>query len=170
LKIIDYFQSFFFSKIKEDAWHHFFVIWQLIEEDPQLTLRCLAEHLGCSYTAVEKHLKKLGKIWRYDVWIPHELSPHQLQHRVDACMNLMTSHCNYDWLHNLITDDEKWVSYVNYTHRRQWLSVGETGVATPKTDSYPKKVMLSVWWRVNRIIHWEILPNGCIITAVLYCQ
>ncbi|CAF5215482.1 unnamed protein product, partial [Rotaria magnacalcarata] len=102
--------------------------------------------------------------------MPHELSPHQLQHRVDACMNLMTSHRNYKWLRNLITGDEKWVLYINYTHRRQWLSAGQKGVATPKTDSYPMKVMLGVCWGVNGIIHWELLPNGCTITADLYCQ
>ncbi|CAF1539266.1 unnamed protein product [Adineta ricciae] len=45
---------------------------QLIEQDPRLTLRCLAEHLGCSYVAVEKHLIELGKTWKYGVWIPHE--------------------------------------------------------------------------------------------------
>ena len=43
---------------------------QLIEEDPRLTLRCLAEHLGCSYVAMEKHLSELGKTWKYGVWIP----------------------------------------------------------------------------------------------------
>jgi transposase len=36
---------------------------QLIEQDPRLTLRCLAEQLGCSHTAVEKHLNELGKTW-----------------------------------------------------------------------------------------------------------
>jgi hypothetical protein len=30
--------------------------------------------------------------------------------------------------------------------------------------------MLSVWWDVNGIIHWEILLNGWIITDDLYCQ
>ena len=146
------------------------LLTQLIEEDPRLTLRCLAERLGCSHTTVEKHLLELGKTWRYGVWISHELSPHQLQLRVDACMNLITSHRNYQWLRNLITSDEKWVLYVNYTHRRQWLGAGQTGVATPKTDSHPKKVMLSVWWGVNGVIYWEILPNDCTITADLYCQ
>ncbi|CAF5108648.1 unnamed protein product, partial [Rotaria sp. Silwood1] len=48
-------------------------------------------------------------MWKYEVWIPHDLSPHQLQHRVDACMELMTYHPNYQWLYNLITGDEKWV-------------------------------------------------------------
>ena len=100
---------------------------------------------------MEKHLNELGKVWKYGVWISHELSPHQLQHRVDDYMNLMTSHCNYQWLRNLIAGDEKCVLYINYTHRRQWLSAGQTGVATPKTDPHPKMVMLSVWWRANGI-------------------
>ena len=43
--------------------------------------------------------------------MPHELSPHQLQYRVDASMDLSTSHHNYQWLRNLITGDEKWVLY-----------------------------------------------------------
>ena len=30
--------------------------------------------------------------------------------------------------------------------------------------------MLSVWWDVRRITHWELLPNGCNITVDLYCQ
>ena len=153
---------------------------QLIEQDPRLTSRCLAEQLGCSHTAIEKRLSELGKTWRYGVWIlhqlsphqlsPHQLSPHQLQYRVDACMDLITSHRNYQWLRNLITGDEKWVLYINYTHRRQWLSPGQTDVATLKADLHPKKMMLSVWWGANGIIHWEILPNGCTITADLYCQ
>ena len=71
------------------------LLTQLIEQDPRLTSRCLAEQLGCSHTAVERHLNELGKTWRYGVWIPHELSPHQLQYRVDACMDFMTSHRNY---------------------------------------------------------------------------
>ena len=57
---------------------------QLIEQDPRLNSRCLTEQLGCSHTAVEKHLNELGKTWKYGVWIPHQLSPHQLQCRVDA--------------------------------------------------------------------------------------
>ncbi|CAF1931447.1 unnamed protein product [Rotaria magnacalcarata] len=94
------------------------VLKQLIEEDPRLTTGCLAERLGYSHTTVETHLCELGKMWKYGVWIPHELSPLQLQHRVDACMELMTSHRNYQWLHNLVTGDEKWVFYVNHTRKR----------------------------------------------------
>ena len=68
---------------------------ELIEQDPRLTTRCLAERLECSHIAIETRLHKLGKTWKYGVWIPHELSPLQLQQRVDACMELITSHRNY---------------------------------------------------------------------------
>ena len=60
--------------------------------------------------------------------------------------------------------------YISYGYHRQWLSPGRTGVVTPKPDLHPKKVMLSVWWGVRGIIHWEILPDDCTITADLYCQ
>ncbi|CAF1504907.1 unnamed protein product, partial [Didymodactylos carnosus] len=123
---------------------------QLIEDDPRLTTRCVAKQLGCFHTTIETHLNELGKTWKYDV-----------------CMDLLTSHRNYEWLRNLITGDEKWVLYVNHTRKRQWLGVGQTGTATPKNDLHPKKVMLSVWWGVKRIIHWELLPVGCTVTADL---
>ena len=68
---------------------------ELIKQDPRLTTGCLAERLRCSHIAIETYLHELGKTWKYGVWIPHELSPLQLQQRVDACMELMTSHRNY---------------------------------------------------------------------------
>ena len=85
---------------------------QLIEDDPRLTTRCLAEQLGFSHTTV----KTLRKTWKYKVWIPHELSAYQL----DVCMDLLTSHCNYKWLRNLVTGDEKWVLCINDARKRQW--------------------------------------------------
>ncbi len=54
------------------------VLKQLIEEDPRLTTRSLAERLGCSHITVETYLGELGKTWKYGVWISHELSSHQL--------------------------------------------------------------------------------------------
>lgn len=146
------------------------LLMQLIEEDPRLTSRFLAEQLQCSHTAVEKHLHDLGKTWKYGVWIPHELQPHQIKARLDACMQLLTFRRSHEWLRNLITGDEKWVMYVNHTRKRQWLAVGQTGIATPKSDLHPKMVMLSVWWGVKGVVHWELLPTGSTITADLYCQ
>jgi histone-lysine N-methyltransferase SETMAR len=60
--------------------------------------------------------------------------------------------------------------YVNHTRTRQWLGAGQRGLPTPKNDLHPKKIMLSVWWGVRGIIHGELLPTGCTITADLYYQ
>ena len=146
------------------------VLKQLIEEDPRLTTCCLAERFGCSHTIVETDLSELGKTWKHGVWILHKRSPHQLQFRVDTCMVLITSHRHYQWLHNLITGNENWVLYVKHKRKRQWLGIGQTGVVTPKNNLHPRKIMLSVWWGVRRPTHWKLLPNGCNITADLYCQ
>jgi hypothetical protein len=146
------------------------VLKQVIEEEPGSTLRCLAERVGCSHTAVVQHLHDLGKTWKYGVWIPHELPSNQLQTRVNACMELLTSHRNYEWLHNLITGDEKWVMYVNHTRKRQWLGVGQSGIATPKSDLHPEVVVLSVWWSARGVIHWELLPTSSKTTADVYCE
>lgn len=146
------------------------VLKQLIEEEPRLTSRFLAERLGCSHVTVEKHLGELGKTWKYGVWIPHILSSFQLKQRINACIELLTSHRNYQWLNNIITSDEKWVVYVNYTRKRQWLEAGQSGIATPKNELHPSKVMLSVWWGTRGVIHWELIPTGSTITSDLYCQ
>ena len=143
---------------------------KLIEEDPRLTTRFLGELIKCSHTTVLKHLKVLQKTWKYGVFVPHQLSPFQLQQRVNTCMELLTSHRNHEWLHNLITGDEKWVLYVNHTRRKQWLGTGQRGIETPKTELHPKKVMLSIWWNVRGIIHWELLPTGSTVTTNIYCQ
>ena len=85
-------------------------------------------------------------------------------------MALVTSHRNYQWLHNLIAGDEKWVLYVHHTRKYQWVRTGQTSIATSKNDLHPRKIMLSVWRGVRRITHWKLLPNECNITADLYCQ
>lgn len=142
----------------------------LIESDPRLTTRCLAERMGCSHTTIENYLSDLGKTWKYGLWIPHEMTKDQLNRRVDTCLELLTARRHFEWLNNLVTGDEKWVLYVNHSNKRQWLGSGETGIPTPNGDLHPKKVMLSVWWGTKGVIHWELLPTGSTVTADVYCQ
>ena len=51
-----------------------------------------------------------------------------------------------------------------------WELDKRTGIATPKNDLHPRKIMLSVWWGVRGNTHWKLLPNECNIAADLYCQ
>ena len=76
---------------------------------------------------------------------------------IDTWLALMTYHRNYQWLHSLITDDEK-CEEASMTGNRY------------RNDLHPRKIMLSVWWGVRAITHWEVLPNRFNTTADLYCQ
>jgi [histone H3]-lysine36 N-dimethyltransferase SETMAR len=143
---------------------------QLIEEDPRQTTRCLAEQFECCKSTIENALHALGKSWRYGLWIPHELTPHLKQLRADICDSLLLASSSEDWLRHVVTGDEKWVVYVNHSRKRQWLGPGETGVPTPKTDRFEKKVMIACWWNFNGILHWDILPPGTTMNSAVYCE
>jgi histone-lysine N-methyltransferase SETMAR len=56
-------------------------------------------------------------------------------------------------LEQIITGDEKWVTYVNVTQKGQWLGPGQKPEPDPEGDLHPKKQMLSVWWDFQGIIH-----------------
>ena len=85
-------------------------------------------------------------------------------------MELFTFKRTHQWLRDLITGDEKWVMYANYTRKRQWLGAGEVGVPTPRPDLFPRKVMVSVWWGIKGVIHWELVPTGTTVDADVYCD
>jgi len=45
-----------------------------IEKDTSQTSRELAKRIGVNHTAILKHLHVIGKVWKMDKWVPHELS------------------------------------------------------------------------------------------------
>ena len=58
--------------------------------------------------------------------------------------------------------------YVNYTHKR--VQCPDDGMPDPfvKGEIHEKKVMLSVWWGVHGIYHFELLPDNTADTAEVY--
>lgn len=70
----------------------------------------------------------------------------------------------------IVTGDEKWILYVNARRKRQWLNKNQPPIPTPKPEFHQRKVMLSVWWNVDGIIHFELLPKNSTITAAFYAQ
>ncbi len=74
-----------------------------VEEDPELTTRCSAERFGYHHSTMARRFHALRRSWNYDVWIPHDLSSHQLNRRVDVCVELLTSHRTLQWLRYTVT-------------------------------------------------------------------
>ena len=97
------------------------------------------------------------------------MSPHQLQHKIDTCIELIIYFHNKESLRNLITGDEKRVLCANYTCKYQGLGVGDNGVVTLKDDLYLRKIMSGVLWSARSTVHWEMLPTSSAVSTDLYC-
>lgn len=74
---------------------------------------------------------------------------------------------NFD---QVLTEDEKWVLYVNVVRKREWRRRGEHATPTAKPGLHPKKVLFCLWWDTEGPVHWELLPQGQTITAEVYCE
>lgn len=142
----------------------------LIKADPRQSTRELAKTLGCHYSTVDRLLNQNGVVCRYGNWIPHALSEKDRTIRADMCTELLSRKRRMDWLDQIVTGDEKWVVYVNHSRKRQWIPATSKPQPEPKPNLHPRKVMLSIWWDVRGVIHFEFLPRGATITASSYCQ
>lgn len=141
----------------------------LIEADPRLTTQELAIKMECSYEAIRVHLHQIGKVWKLGVWVPHVLSVQTIMQRVSIASTLLTRHKRELFLNRIVTGDEKWVLYVNVRRGGQWLGSGQQAIPTPKPNIHQKKIMLSIWWDMNGVVHWELLEPNLTITSDLYC-
>ena len=142
----------------------------LIETDPKLSVQELSDKLGSTWSSVQRHLHEIGKVSRQGKWVPHQLSDVNKNQRRTICSSLLTRLRNGPFLTRIVTGDEKWILYSNPHRSRQWLSVNQQPVPTPKPTLTLKKVLLCVWWDSNGIIYYELLQPGETITAVIYCQ
>lgn len=112
----------------------------------------------------------MGKINKVGKWVPHELSEINIIQRLNTCVSLVAKHKKKDFLWKVVTGDEKWIHFNNSTNKKQWLSPGQPTIPTPKPDIHGKKVMLSVWWDMKGIIHYELLEPKQTVNAQLYSQ
>jgi histone-lysine N-methyltransferase SETMAR len=83
---------------------------------------------------------------------------------------LLSKHRRFDWLDSFVTGDEKWVLYVNIERKRQWLKPGQKPLPVPKPGLHPQKRMLSVWWDVQGVLYFEVLPEKHTITGRSYAD
>lgn len=75
-----------------------------------------------------------------------------------------------DFLWKIVTGDEKWIYFDNFSYKRQRLDPGQTSVQTPKRNIHGKKVMHGVPWDTKGILHFELLQPKQTVNAQLYSQ
>ncbi|KHJ97726.1 hypothetical protein OESDEN_02296 [Oesophagostomum dentatum] len=91
----------------------------MIETDRHLTIREPAEKTSASIGTVHEHIIKVELVQKkLDVLVSHELKQIHLTQRVIIC-NLQFKRNEYDpFLKRIVTDDEKWIVYNNFTRSR----------------------------------------------------
>lgn len=72
-------------------------------------------------------------------------------------------------MNRIVTCDEKWILYDNRRRSGQWLEREEAPRQHARPSLHPEKVMVSVWWTYEGIIHYSFLQAGQTITAESYC-
>uniref|UniRef100_A0A8R1IK53 Uncharacterized protein n=1 Tax=Caenorhabditis japonica TaxID=281687 RepID=A0A8R1IK53_CAEJA len=77
--------------------------------------------LGCTHQTISNHLHDLGYRRVLARWVPHALSPYQMQGRVPAYQSLLLTQQRKEFLADLVTGDESWVLYNNDTQRAVWI-------------------------------------------------
>ncbi|KAK6757894.1 hypothetical protein RB195_015613 [Necator americanus] len=141
----------------------------LAEQHPYEGVRYFAARLGCSLSTVSNGLRSVGMVKKLVQWLPHALSDGNRQRRLNICTQLLSRSRKFDWLDTIVTGDEKWFLYVNHTLKSAWCASDEVPDPFVKGGIHEKKVMLSVWWGVHRIYHFELLPYNMTVTAEVYC-
>lgn len=144
-------------------------ILQLLHDDPRLSAPRIAEQLGVSSHTITDHLHSLGKVYKVNQWVPHDLTDFDRQRRCDAATSLLSFRRTNDWLESVVTGDEKWCLFYNERRRRSWVAAGSSAQPQPKTNLHPRKVMLSIWWDCRGVLYWELLNPGQSINAEVYC-
>ena len=86
------------------------ILKAILEENPRQTTRDLAEKLNTSQSTICRHLEKMGKVCKLGVWVPHNLSEHKAT-RMTIATSLLSRENNEPFLKNIITGDEKWITY-----------------------------------------------------------
>lgn len=142
----------------------------LLDEDPSQSTRELGERLEVDHTTVLRRLHDMGKIQKVGKWVPRQLTDINIGQRLNTCIFLASKFRKKDFLHKIVTGDEKWIYLENPKNKKQWLDPDQAAQQTPKLDYYGKKVLLCIWWDFKGIVYYELLNQGQTINATRYSQ
>ena len=111
----------------------------MVERNPQTTVRELTEKLHVSISTISAHLKDLGKVKKWNKWVPHLFTEKQMEKRYEICSMLLYRNESNSFLNKIITCDEKWIVYDNRKRPAEWIDRGSSIRYFPNKIFTPKK-------------------------------
>lgn len=125
------------------------VVKTMLEQDPFLTTSEIAERLNSAQQTISDHIRKIGLVWKYSRWMPHELSEKNLNDRSSRHMHI--SACSEQNRTLLEPDDnggEKWITHENIVRKKAYCEPGKPSPSTSKPNLTLNKRMLCIWWDI----------------------
>ncbi|XP_046814259.1 histone-lysine N-methyltransferase SETMAR-like [Vespa crabro] len=96
----------------------------ILEQNPFLTTLEIVERLDSAEQTISDHIRKLVLVWKYSKWVPHEL----------ICTKQNGTLLGPD----VITGDEKWITYENIIRKRAYCEPGKPVSSTFKVKPNEK--------------------------------
>jgi len=91
----------------------------------------LAEQLGVTQQAISIRLHTMEKVQKEGRWVPHELSEDNKNRQRNILLTLLSKFQKKDFLHKIITGDEKWNLYDNPKHKKSLVDPGQLSTSSP---------------------------------------
>ena len=123
----------------------------IIEADPLRITWEVAEELNIDLSTVIRHLKQIGRVKKFDKWLPHELLFWSVVfYSIQQQWNISWSNCAVWWKVDFI---QQLVITSSVVGPRR------SSKALPKTKLHQrkKKGMVTVWWSAAHMIHYSLL-------------
>lgn len=101
------------------------------------------------------------------------LTPDMKQRRLDISQQFLVRYECEGFLNNIVTGDESWVHHFDPENKRASMEFHHKGSPTPKKfKAMPSagKVMLTVFWDVQGVVHFEFMPKGTTINSARYSE
>lgn len=150
-------------------------IHAIVLADRRLKINEIADMVNISGERVHNILHEhLGMRKLSAQWVPRLLTVDNKRNRVttsEQCLKLFQRNPN-EFMRRYVTVDETWIHY--YTpetkeQSKQWISPGQKAPKKAKTVASAGKVMATVFWDSQGIIHIDYLEKGKTITGAYYC-
>ncbi|GBL99338.1 Histone-lysine N-methyltransferase SETMAR [Araneus ventricosus] len=98
----------------------------IIDQDRNVSTRTIALDLDVCQKSLVSVLKRINVTFKFNRWVPHELTAKDKCKRKAACLALLRDRRKEKILDRIVTCDEKWVYYNNTSRKRWWSAPGES--------------------------------------------
>lgn len=148
----------------------------LVLADRRLKVREIADIVGISKDRVGNILHEILGMRKLSArWVPRLLTPENKRNREtisEQCLALFQRNPK-EFLRRFVTVDETWIHW--YTpetkeQSKQWTARNEPAPKKAKTVPSAGKVMATVFWDSQGIIHIDYLEKGKTITGLYYTE